>query len=232
VNRFDVENTQSDLPRSYLVVGESAADVAFVEALLIHRGIRDRYHLGFPEGRRTGKYGFGDYLIGLRTKLERPSSQVQKVLIVTDSDEDHGAAFTIVRDQIRAANAELKLDRNYPIPTAVRVTANGFPSVGIVTLPFDEQGCLETVLVAAADDGTHPLHDCFEAYWACTHFDHNRRNVESKQKLTTIIAASNPNNPSCSLVFIWSDDQRRWNPMRPDHPVFQPFSDFLVNFAT
>jgi hypothetical protein len=231
VNRFYTENSLAELPRSNLIIGEGTADIAFVEALLVHRGIRDRCYLGFPDGSKKGKDGFAEYLIGLRIKLERQASTVQRILFVTDSDDDPNVAFRFVCDCIGEANGTLKPDRQYPVPAAVRVLSTGTPSLGVVTLPFDKQGCLETLLLAAADDGSHAFHECFEAYWACTRFDRNRKTVESKQKLTTVIAASNTNNPSCTLASIWSREQRRWNPMQADHGAFQAFSDFLVEFA-
>jgi hypothetical protein len=231
VNRFYVENNLPDLLLPNLIIGEGVADVAFLDALLTHRGIRDRCHLGFPDGPKKGKDGFGDYLLGLRIKLERSTSRVQKVLIITDSDDDPAAAFESVCEHVNAANAALTIERHYPVPETVRLLSPGTPSLAVATLPFDEQGCLETLLVAAADDGSHALHDCFEAYWPCVRFDRNRKSVESKQKLTTIIAASNINNPSCSLGVIWSGEQRRWNPMSINHVAFQFFGDFLVAFA-
>lgn len=232
MERFRIENGLPELARPNLIVGEGIADVSFLDALLSHFGIRDRCHLGYPDGERKGRDGFSEYFLGLGVKLERAASRVQRILVLIDSDDDPGAAFEHVRQHIGEANDALAEPRRYGVPIVIRQFSDErTPSIGVATLPFDEPGCLETLLLRAADDGTHPLHKCFEAYWRCIAVEDKRVNVRSKKKLTTIIAASNDKNPSCTLGAIWSKEQRAGNPMRIEHPAFRGLVDFLVQSA-
>jgi hypothetical protein len=233
LERFRKENQLAELPLANLIVGEGLADVAFLDALLEQRGLRAYCHLGFPDGLHKGKDGFGDYLVGLRTKLERQNSGTQRILVVTDSDDDPNLSFRNVCQHIRNANVLLEAPRHYSVPNAIReLSAGAAPQIAVGIMPWDnEAGCLETLLLTAADDGSHPLHDCFEAYWQCVRFDANRKNVQSKKKLTTIIAATNDKNPSCSLGMIWSNEQRAGNPMRIDHQAFVRWGAFLDEFV-
>jgi len=199
VNRFDKENSLPVLGCPSLVLCEGKADVAFIDAILSHHGIRDSFNLGFPNGPHWGKDGISQYLVGLRTKLDRESSAVKNLIIIIDSDNNPAENFQFVVSSIQSANSDLDSDKQYVVPSAIRQSEPGNPSVTIATIPFDAPGCLETLLLNSVTDGSLQQHRCFDSYWSCIGFDRNPVNVRSKQKLSTILSAHNTNNPTCSL---------------------------------
>ena len=89
-------------------------------------------------------------------------------------------------------------------------------------------GNLDTFLLQAALDGQHRLHHCFEDFWRCIEADELPLGSASKVKLTTVVAASCPENPSCSLVWVWS---QRGNPIALSHTCFDSLEMFFKRFV-
>lgn len=69
---------------------------------------------------------------------------------------------------------------------------------------------------------------CFEPCFDCCKLDEVPVGKAAKMRLTTIIAASCQNNPSCSVVWVWKETD---NPIRLESKNFDPLADFLRRFV-
>ena len=135
LDELEMENEGQILTPSFIIC-ERKSDAAF-----FFRLVRERNLNGFQVGWAGGKTGFGSYLNGLRP---RTSINLQRLILVRDSDDDPSDAFKRMVEQIKAAK-----DHPYPIPTEPKTVATGgTPHVSVLLLPdSDEMGTLETLLV-------------------------------------------------------------------------------------
>lgn len=177
--------------------------------------------VGWPDEETTGGFGkdaFEAYLKALRPR--QGFRNLRDLIVVGDNDIDPSKSFPNIQKALSAAG--------YPVPEAPWSTAGGQAlRVSVVMLPGkDEPGNLDTYLLRAVDK--HPLNPCFAAYWECCRTGELPVTKASKVKLTTIVAASCKENPSCSLVWVWSE---RGNPIDLDHPSFDSLVEFLGPFA-
>ena len=195
------------------------SDAAFFFSLVRNRNLR-----GFQVGWARGKDKFGAYLNGLRLRI-RLSTAVQRIILVRDSDLDPPLAFADAIEQVRAAK-----DHPYPIPAQPNTMAtNGSPHVSVVLLPDStESGTLETLLVRSIQRRSPQLFQCMTDYAQCSSAHHWDVGKLSKMQLHSMIAASCPQNPGCSLTTIWAEKD---NPIFLDDDCFNPICNYLNQFA-
>lgn len=119
-----------DIPKLYehraLIICEGPEDVSFFSALIFNRQIARCHieHTGLTRNERGGNGKFGSKLRTL--KLNRSFQKVvDRILLVTDSDESQDAAVAVVKEQLTAANL--------PCPDLPFVTVAGPPKVAVAT---------------------------------------------------------------------------------------------------
>ncbi|OFW28784.1 MAG: hypothetical protein A3J28_06180 [Acidobacteria bacterium RIFCSPLOWO2_12_FULL_60_22] len=223
-DRFDEENTRDFTARN-LVLCEGKADAAFFRHLLDANQILG-FQIGFPSRETAvgqfGYTGFQKHLEGI--KARRGFADLQNIIIVRDSDLDPDHSFLDVCNHVRDAGG-------YVVPDAPGTPSGQNPAITILLIPSStEMGNLETLLLRAVNHD-EKLTPCLDTYFGCCRFDDFPITKSSKKKLTTTIAAWNHDNPSCSLVFLWSEEQAAHNPISIHHPAITKLADFLRGFA-
>lgn len=183
-----------------LILCEGPEDVGF-----FHRLIRDRHlpnchisHTGVGRYDAGGNTKFCQKLRSLR--LNRSFSHtVERILVVTDSDEDAVASFEAVRDQIESAG--------YAAPVTPGVTVSGSPAMCLITLPLYSVGNLECILAAAAripDAARTAFVDHFVDQVALAPEWTDAK--KGKLWLRAMVAASWPRDPGINLSPLFRDD--------------------------
>jgi hypothetical protein len=137
--------------------------------------------------------------------------KVKAIGITRDADRDPGAAFQGVRSALRAAQ--------FPVPDAPGGFTAGPLRVGVLIIPSDRPGMLETLcLESVADDGAMP---CVDRFFECVKAGAHRE----------------PSNPWKARVHAWLSSKEEshlrlgeaakrgyWN---LDHPAFEPLRSFI-----
>jgi hypothetical protein len=179
-----------------------------------HSG-RDRWDTG-------GNRRFGERLDALRANRSY-RELVKKVLIVTDSDADPNAAFENVRAQVEAVN--------YATPTKVRETATGEPSVCIITVPFDQRGNLECILVPATRQAKPKITACVDKFVEqVTLLEKFEDEQKCKLWLRAMMAARWPRDPGINIAPLFmSPDATRIIP--PEDQAFDELAKFIKAFG-
>lgn len=212
LDELENENSGPIVQPTYIVC-EGKSDAAF-----FFRLVRDRNMNGFQVGWAGGKSNFGSYLNGLPP---RTSPRLRHLILVRDCDNDPGAAFHDLIQQLQATR--------YPKPTAPRTTVTGDPGISILMMPdTDRAGVLETLLVEAIQSKHAQLFQCVESYAQCARTTAWPIDKYSKMQLACMIAASCSKNPGCSLTTIWAEDG---NPISLDHQCFDLIYGYLRQFA-
>lgn len=214
------EKKDYTLPR--MILCEGPEDVCFFNALIQERGIGPFHieHTGETRGDRGGNSKFGEKLRTLR--FNRTFKCVQKILLVTDSDEDSAAAFTSAQNQVRASG--------FVPPVQEGLTGPGFPAICIITMPRGGPGNLETCLLDAAR-----VPDPMIAAFA-EHFVNNvaigaewTQPKKDKLLVRTLVSGGWPRDPGINIAPMFRDRlARRRIPL--EHQSFNPLVDFLQGF--
>lgn len=224
MDRFDKEN-RGELTKPNLIVCEGKGDAAFFRHILDANEISG-FQVGFPNGETAGgtfgSTGFGKYLGGL--KVRSGYKTLKHIIIARDSDLDPSKSFDEVCDQIQNAGG-------YEVPDKPLARTEGRdPTMSVLLVPHSEKpGNLETLLLDAMTLDEKDK-DCFETYFECLKLDTIEITVSSKKKLTTIIAAKNDKNPSCSLAYIWSTEHKKYNPININDSTVSNIVKFLQSF--
>ena len=214
---------------SNLIVCEGKGDAAFFRHLLDENNISD-FKVEVPNTvtakGQFGNSGFGTYLVGIKTR--RGFGGLTNVIIARDSDENPEGSFNQVCEQIQQAGG-------YEIPNGPRKTTDTDkkPAMTVLLIPgSQEPGNLETLLLQGVDYRNDPnVEDCLDKYFQCLELDKFSKTISSKKKMTTIIAATNNKNPSCSLAYIWSHAQAECNPISIQSPAISNIVEFLRSFS-
>lgn len=223
-DKYDIANT-SEFTEPNLIICEGKGDTAFFRHILDANEISG-FQVGFPNdetaGGQFGKAGFKKYLMG--AKVRRGYKDLKNIIIARDSDLDPSKSFAEVCDQIQNAGG-------YEVPDKPLARTEGKdPTMSVLLVPHSEKpGNLETLLLDAMALDEQDK-DCFETYFECLKLDAFEITVSSKKKLTTIIAAKNDKNPSCSLAYIWSTEQKKYNPINIEHSTISNIVKFLQSF--
>lgn len=226
-DRFDNEN-MCVFTEPNLIICEGKGDAAFFRHILDANDISG-FQVGFPNdataGGQFGRTGFEKYLMGVKTR--RGYKELKNIIIATDSDLNPSKSFNEVCGQIKEARKEVG---GYEVPDEPRTPKGKNPTMSVLLVPHSkEKGNLETLLLNAMTLDKKDK-DCFETYFKCLKLDELEITVSSKKKLTTIIAAKNDKNPSCSLAYIWSEEQKIYNPIDIKHSALSDIVEFLQSF--
>lgn len=205
-----------------LILCEGPEDVSFFRALIESRGIQ-HFHVQYTGKDRHSTGGNSKFCEKLRAlRLNRSFKVVEKVLIVTDSDDDSGASFAAVAAQITAAG--------YIAPQAPWTLANGSPAVALITIPDGVPGNLECYLGDAArvtDANKAAFVDHLVGGVATT--DEWTDPRKGKLWLRAMMAVRWPRDPGINITPMFRDvEARRIVPT--EHHSFNALVNYLAQF--
>ena len=208
-----------------LIICEGKSDEFFFRHILKNNGISS-FQVEHPNDTTAeghyGHSGFLKYLQGI--KARSGYKDIRNIIIARDSDLDPDRSFNEVRGQIRKANG-------YEVPDHPRVAKGKNPAMSVLLIPgSNELGNLETLLLKAVTYD-QKSEACFDNYFACMGFKDLPITILSKKKMTTIVAAMNDKNPSCSLAYIWSQEYKKYNLISIQKPAIRDIVEFLRSFS-
>lgn len=199
------------LPTGVVLLSEGEADCRFLRHLLKRKRIS-----GIQVARPVGGKTFEERLSAWRELV----SEAATIVVITDSDDDHGAAFKRVADDYRKA-------RFKPPPKVREIeTHAGQSRVGAVTIPFDAPGELET-LVLTAMSNRHPA--------ARTTADKLIGELPKppkkldKVRLAFMIALAFEKNPLCPVSQLWERGDSAIELL--DDDCFTALADYLASLV-
>jgi len=205
-----------------LIVGEGDSDAAFLKFLCEARGIN-----GFDIHGVSGNTSFGNFL---KAAQSLAGTKLRSVLLVADNDETPDDNFKIVKGQIPTGWPH----PNNPLEKA-RIVKGGKPEspyIVIVMLPFPKigassHGCLESMLLQAAEPNLPAQKDCLDTYCICTGSDKWNITARDKMRLRCLMSASFGEDPNAGIQYSLKPE-RNLIPLK--HPYFNELADLLDNF--
>lgn len=219
---------------SRMIVCEGVSDAAFVRPLLIARQL-DGYEVRYTgEASPSGTSGIDMF----RAFFEAlPAIEgfydLKHIVVVGDCDEDPNAHRNYIRQQIGDAVLDAIPPATLAVPAAANVPNNhqpspGSPAVHLFMLPADgEQGCLESLCLAAATAVAKDVRDCVDALADCSGASQWSASKVAKMKLQALLSSTHKRNPALPLYRVWIEhgaDQR----IPLSDSVFDPLAEFLA----
>jgi hypothetical protein len=207
----------------YLIVGEGDGDEAFFTHLCEKRKIE-----GFQFEHASGKDDFETFLSGLQGRSG--ISALRGLLIVGDNDETPDANFKNIQKQIGKA----KLPQpNNPL---VRAARGDLPfSLAVLMLPYprigaDSHGCLESLLLPAAERHLPNQTNCLVTYCDCISScaGNWNRTAKDKMRLRCLLSGSHEADPNIGLRYALNPN-RDLIPL--DDQIFDEIELLLRSFA-
>ena len=138
-------------------------------------------------------------------------SQVRRIGIVRDAEKSADSAFQSVQSALR--NAHLTA------PSKASLFAEGNPQTGVLILPRDGSGMLETVL-SQSFAGT-PVDSCIDEFFRCVKSEVGDEALRPEKARAHAYLATMPE-PHVSVGV--AAKKKYWN---LDHEAFRPIRDFL-----
>jgi hypothetical protein len=201
-----------------IIIGEGDGDSTFLKYLCQVRGIGD-----YQFWSAKGNTDFGQ---AMRAVIGATgSSRLESVILVADNDETPGDNFASVRRQIPDAWPR----PNNPLERARR---NGAPNVVILMIPYprigdSSHGCLESMLLQAAEAQLVAQVDCLNAYCDCIGTNQWTRTSRDKMRLRCLVSASYPEDPNAGLQYSLKPDR---NLIPLTHSYFDDMEFLLRHF--
>jgi hypothetical protein len=213
------ENDEPSIVAPVLLLCEGAGDAAFFRHVLDSYEITG-FQVAFPPRDNPGFDGFAPYLSGM--PIRRGYEDLKHIVIVADCDDNAAERFKKVIEVITVSNLTA--------PKEARRPSKGTPAVTVVLLPSNEEpGNLETLLLKTLKP--HDKAACWDKYFECLKMDDLRPGVVSKKKAATIIATANNSNPTCTLHYLWSEKNRKYNPFSIEHDAIKELAAVLRGLA-
>ena len=214
------------LPAPFFVVTEGMGDATFVDRLLQFKKITN-FSVGCPSrdsSKGTGKDAFPDYFLAIQTARMRGASvPLRGLLVVADANGNPPKSFTTVAKALEEAG--------FPkCAAAYEINESGGFRAAVYLMPQKgETGTLEHILLRAVFKKSAGLEKCLNEFSACTGGLRSAKpNQHAKMRMSALAAAFCEDNPWCSSNTMWSDPN---NPVPIDSDVFDPFSQFLIDFS-
>lgn len=138
-------------------------------------------------------------------------SQVRRIGIVRDAEKSADSAFQGVQSALRKAKL--------PAPSKGSLFAEGHPQTGVLILPQDGSGMLETVL-SQSFAGT-PVDSCIDEFFRCVKSEVGDETRHPEKARAHAYLATMPE-PHVSVGV--AAKKKYWN---LDHEAFRPIRDFL-----
>jgi hypothetical protein len=216
-----------------IILTEGTGDDAFFDVLIKKRllgkfSIRPR-----AKGEPTGSGSFLKRLIGLKPLPEVQNSNA--IIIVGDNDSDKTTSFKSIKEQIVSAGG-------YNVPTTQRIaSAQGnlsmsipLPPVSVLMLPWDDElGCLETLLLKAANPIYEKEMRCANKLADCVNVTDWDISKKSKLIFRCFMSAVCKKEPNTGLPHAWNTEKGRPGDIfLPENPVFNPIANYLAQYAS
>ena len=222
-----MKNIYVDPGFGHLLLVEGSDDEVFFKKLMQHMQIDDEIHI-VPYG---GKTKLSSYLLAILNDTNYPNNR-KHIGIVRDSDRNSNA-FDSVTSALEFANKNRGTVHKFSIPTAAQTRSAEAPYVSVLTLPPDEQGTLEDVVMDALK--ADPIMPCVESYFECltplmTNVSEERR---SKSRLSVFVSGKvidldEASNRDSKRKFLREAVAMNWwKPELWKHPKLKPIEDFL-----
>lgn len=138
-------------------------------------------------------------------------SQVRRIGIVRDAEKSADSAFQSVQSALRKAHL--------PAPSKSSLFTEGNPQTGVLILPQDGPGMLETVL-SQSFAGT-PVDSCIDEFFRCVKSEVGVETRHPEKARAHAYLATMPE-PHVSVGV--AAKKKYWN---LDHEAFRPIRDFL-----
>jgi hypothetical protein len=194
-----------------VIACEGDGDSAFLSHLIETRS------LGTFDVRIAKGNQFGQLLSGLQVL-----SDLERVLIVTDSDNDTSATFERIQGEIAEAGLVA--------PTGPLELSAGSPRVAVMLVPWhDEVGNLEVLCLRAMNDSHHEITACADAYVKCySMIDTWPIGREAQLRIRIMLSSICTSDPNTSLRYAWS---RPENCIDLTHACFDKVADAIRAFG-
>lgn len=206
--------------KNKLVVCEGKTDKRFFDALLRARNIEgfDVYYPNLSEEKDDGggidKVGRHLRAIGVQEDFIR---NVHSVVVASDNDDDN--ALTRVCGQVAGGGY------NRPIQVNQMTATKGKPDIGIILLPEQSPGCLETLCREAAYVKWPELRFPLSAFMSNTPSAGWGPTKQAKTAIECILAVTCEKQPEVILGNIWQKAPKFRIPL--DVPAFDYIESFL-----
>jgi len=212
---------QIDTP--YQLVCEGKADEVFFRRLLLASGKVVNVSCPKPEpDGASGREAIRRRLVAFQSKFDT----ITRVVVVIDSDDDPAGALGLGQEEFRQANLANPA-KQYPIPQAANVIADGNPQTAIVQVPNEVQrGCLDTLLLPSFEERyAGATLGCVHEFCQCVGDPARSYTFDSKLRLRSLISATVFRNPGISLSFLLEE---RNCPIAISHASFDPIRATLI----
>ncbi len=211
-----------EITEGRVIIGEGVSDAAFFKSLCQARAIN-----GFDIHGVSGKSSFGNRLSAIKGL---GGERLKSVIIVADNDETPRDSFLNVRGQIPDGWPH----PNEPLHKARIVKGNKpeTPYIVIIMLPFprigaSSHGCLESMLLQAAEPTLPAQTTCLNAYCNCIGTGAWNLTARDKMRLQCLMSASFPDDPNTGVQYSLIPE-RGLIPLT--HAYFDEMADLLTNF--
>ena len=222
-----MNNVSVDPAFQHVLLVEGSDDEVFFRKFAQHLSIDSDLHI-VPVG---GVNNLRSYLLSILNDTNFPRNR-KHIGIVRDSDRNTNA-FDSVVSALEYANRNRGTAHKFSIPPTKETKSNEAPYVSVLTLPPDEHGTLEDVVMDALK--ADPIMPCVEDYFDC--LSKFMKNVSqermSKSRLSVFISGKiidmdEANNRDSKRKFLREAVAMNW--WHPDlwyHPKFKPIETFL-----
>lgn len=209
------------ITHDYLIVGEGDGDESFFRYLCGARNIP-----GFQFEHASGKDDFENFVRGLsgRTGIEK----LKAMLIVGDNDETPDANFMNIARQIGRARHPQPQN---PLWRTQRADISYSFAILMLPLPRisnSSHGCLESMLLQAAEPNLRTQTACLDAYCDCIGVRGWRRTDHDKMRLRCLMSASYSDDPNAGIQHCLKPDR---NLIPLTHEYFNEVAHLLSNFG-
>ncbi len=222
-----MKNIYVDPSWGHLLLVEGSDDEIFFKKFTQHLKIDADIHIV----QYGGKTKLRSFLLTILNDTDYPRNR-KHIGIVRDSDRNTNA-FDSVLSALEYANKNRGTDHKFSIPPAAQTRSVESPYVSVLTLPPDEQGTLEDVVMDALK--ADPIMPCVESYFDCltplmTNISEERK---SKSRLSVFVSGKvidmdeTSNRDSKRKFLREAVAMNWWKPELWRHSKFKPIEDFL-----
>lgn len=213
---------------SRMIICEGPEDVAFVRQLIVNREIPyftvlDTTTESSPSA--GGNTRFGEKLIAIKNR--RDFKALEKVVLLTDCDDDPNQTFQGIADQVNRIPESPYGRIDEPMSES-----DGDIKLSVYMVPnADESGNLETLCCPSARSFDTKITEQIDLFAATVYAETwGRVNRVSKFWLRVMLATCCERDPFVFMKNVFSDPRNR-HLIRLDHSCFDDLSDYLSRFA-
>ena len=217
-----------------LAICEGVEDAAFVRALIKRRTL-GAFDVRATEdlGNAPGITGFKDAIIS--SVAVRGFRNINRIVLIADSDQHWRYTFRKVRNQVTDANRDTDVAGRFSFPTEPFTLSGGNPRLMIYLMPGpSSKGALETLLWTALTSTTATGYtkatDCSEAACLCAGINTGSKKWPQskldKARVRIGLALLNRKNPAVGLGIIWKQYP---NLISLNHSAFDHLVETLTN---